>query len=122
MRGQEPLLLAVVMLAGCTATAHVAIPLGSGDYIFLHRFEEHPDINSVELAVQIRGRRIRIVNQSASAVFPVGLVEEGELIWHANTHQWVISQDPAAATANEVGGCSDGPSVIDLKSKVYWTC
>ena len=25
-------------------------------------------------------------------------------------------------TATEVGGCSDGPEVVDLKKRIYWTC
>ena len=26
------------------------------------------------------------------------------------------------AGADEVGGCSDGPTVIDLVARIYWTC
>lgn len=35
---------------------------------------------------------------------------------------WIISSDPADVNAEEVGGCTDGPPVIDLKKKVFWMC
>jgi hypothetical protein len=63
-----------------------------------------------------------LVNESESDVFPRGILEEGTLIWHKKSAQWIIGQVPADADAGEVGGCSDGPAVIDLEKKIYWTC
>lgn len=36
--------------------------------------------------------------------------------------QWVIVRSEADRHATEVGGCSDGPEVVDLQQKIYWTC
>ena len=74
------------------------------------------------LAAQIRGRHIVLINNDRADVFPAGLIAEGTLMWHAASGQWIIGTAPADADATEVGGCSDGPDVIDLQSRVYWTC
>jgi hypothetical protein len=65
---------------------------------------------------------VTITNNGPTDVFPRGLIEEGTLMWHAKSGQWIIGTDPADATAADVGGCSAGPSVIDLQRRTYWTC
>lgn len=75
-----------------------------------------------ELAAEIRGHHIKLINHSASSAFPEGVVEEGDLLWHASSGQWIVAETAADADATDVGGCSDGPAVIDLERKIYWTC
>ena len=114
----------VVMLSACEATSNAELPLPSGDYVFVHKFAEaeHSEIPSIELTVQIRERHIVVINNDRTDVFPRGLIEEGTLIWHAASAQWIIGDSPADADAPVVGGCSDGPSVVDLQRRIYWTC
>ena len=97
-------------------------PIVSGHYVFEHRYAEHPDMQSILLEATIDGDHIVLVNRSDSTVFPKGVLAEGRLVWHAATRQWIISQGEADATATEVGGCSDGPEVVDLEKRIYWTC
>ena len=120
MRRAFLLVVATIGVGGCTSEAQPS--LVSGDYVFAHRFEEHPDIPSTELAVQIRGRQVTIINNGPTDVFPRGLIEQGTLIWHAKSGQWIIGTNAADANAADLGGCSDGPSIIDLQRKIYWTC
>ena len=54
--------------------------------------------------------------------FSRGVIAEGELTWHARSRQWIIGVESADKDADEVGGCSDGPEVVDLVARVYWTC
>jgi hypothetical protein len=115
-------LFLVALLGACGRTSEAELPLSSGEYVFTHRFAEHPDIPSIELTVRIRGRHVTVTNDAEAAVFPRGLIEEGTLMWHSRSGQWIIGAEPADAEAPVVGGCSDGPSVIDLRRKVYWTC
>ena len=115
-------LLVFATVGACACTSETQPPLPSGDYVFAHRFAEHPDIPSTEFSVQIRGRHVTITNNGPTDVFPRGLIEEGTLMWHAKSGQWIIGTDAADANAADVGGCSDGPSVIDLQRKTYWTC
>jgi hypothetical protein len=102
--------------------AEPAVPIASGHYVFEHRFAEHPDMRSIPLEAMIDGDRIVLTNEIDSVVFPRGVVVEGRLAWHAATQQWIIAQESADANAADVGGCSDGPEVIDLEKRIYWTC
>ena len=114
-------LLAVVVSA-CQSSKEP--PLPSGDYVFTHKFAEaeQSSIPSIKVDVQIRGRHIVLINNDRTDVFPAGLLEEGTLMWHAASSQWIIGRDPTDEHAPEVGGCSTGPSVIDLGRRIYWTC
>jgi hypothetical protein len=115
-------LLLIVTASACENTSSPEPPLLNGEYSFTHRFAEHPDIPSIQLTVQINGRRIVLTNNDRTDVFPAGLIEEGTLMWHASSAQWIIGSSAADADASEVGGCSDGPSVVDLQRRIYWTC
>lgn len=112
-----------LMAAGpSVGKAEPALPIASGRYEFQHRFAEHPRLSSMRLTATIKGRRIVLFNKSGSAVFPAGVVAEGTLAWHAASAQWIIAEGPADRDAEEVGGCSDGPDVVDLEQRIYWTC
>lgn len=97
-------------------------PLRDGEHAFRHRSAEHPKLPAHPLVARVTGTHIVLVHRKASSVFPIGVVAEGELMWHDASKQWVLGQDPADRTAEEVGGCSDGPEVVDLRERIYWTC
>ena len=111
-----------VVLALADCASQPPLPIASGTYRFRQRFAEHPSMQGTEFAATIDGRRIRVVNDGDSSVFPRGVVETGTLVWHARSREWVIATQPADADAEDVGGCSDGPTVVDLVARVYWTC
>ncbi|KGQ20260.1 hypothetical protein LF41_796 [Lysobacter dokdonensis DS-58] len=104
------------------ASAAPARPIADGDYTFHHRFAEHPFIPSVDMQASIRAGRITITNPSPSAALPGGVIADGRLLWNAHASQWIIALFPADSEATEVGGCSDGPEVVDLEKRIYWTC
>lgn len=110
----------------CSVPSAVAsgpeMPLPSGGYVFLHRFAEHPDLPSIQLEAQIDAGRITLTNHERDDVFPRGVIAEGMIVWHAASRQWIIAEQPEDAMVIEVGGCSDGPEVVDLQRKIYWTC
>jgi len=100
------------------------IPLKDGEYTFEHKYaeaEQH-QIKSITLIVKIVGKHIMVINNDHDDVFPMGVLEEGTLMWHSESSQWIIGQNPSDANAPEVGGCSGGPTVIDLEKRIYWTC
>lgn len=112
---------ALVFLQGCSSTQSPAHPLLSGTYVFSHRSAEHPNQMGHPLQVTIDGSHITVYNADSASVFPVGLVVEGTLLWHAGAAKWIIgSKEDLKAV--EVGGCSDGPAVVDLTNKVFWSC
>jgi len=115
-------LLLVLAVSACQSSG--APPLPSGDYVFVHKFAEaeQSNIPSIKLDVQIRGRHIVLTNNDKTDVFPAGVVEQGTLMWHAASGQWIIGTKPTDVDAAEVGGCSAGPAVVDLERRIYWTC
>ena len=98
------------------------LPIKNGEYIFKHKFAEHPAMDSTHFLVKIKGNHIVVTHVENSEVFPIGLIDEGTLMFHEKAQAWIISTSPKDINANEVGGCSDGPTVVDLINKIYWTC
>jgi hypothetical protein len=119
MKRATPFLLATA-LAACASQP--ALPIASGVYRFQQRFAEQPSMQGTELKATIEGRHNELVNIGNSTVFPMGVIENGVLSWHARSRQWVIVSDPGDARAEDVGGCSGGPAVVDLVARIYWTC
>ncbi len=78
-------------------------PLRDGEHAFRHRSAEHPNLPAHPLVARISGTRMVLVNRKASSVFPIGVVAEGELMWHAASKQWVLGCEPANRTEEEVG-------------------
>ena len=122
-----PKLAPIMLVAACTtsvgATPVQSAPLPDGDYTFAHRFAEHPTMLSITMHVRVRGQRVAVTNDDGPTdVFERGVVDEGLLLWHAASRQWIIGDTEADKDAPEVGGCSGGPEVIDLAKKIYWTC
>ena len=124
--GVRPLMktiaLALLGLAGCVEASDPPIPIASGEYEFTHRFAEHPAIPSIRLKVQVEGAHVVFVNPEASDPFTAGVIDEGTLMWHAASEQWIVGREPADRSLPDAGGCSGGPEVIDLRNRVYWTC
>ena len=115
-------ILVSLLAASCASAVDPPLPIPDGVYIFHHRFAEHPDMPSIDLTAKIKGRHVVLINTGSSAAFPNGVIAQGTLMWHLQSKQWIIGQAPGDRSANEVGGCSDGPEVIDLANRVYWTC
>jgi hypothetical protein len=96
--------------------------ISDGEYVFQHKFAEHPNMSSIQLNVIVKGVLVTVINADDDAIFPLGIIDHGELFWHKGSSKWIIVYSPEDKDAKDVGGCSAGPSVIDLKEKVYWTC
>ncbi len=108
-----------------TSTSTSAIPaqpLADGFYVFQQRYAEHPHMPGILLDTEIKQGKIYLTNNDRAGVFPLGLIDEGELYWHPRSGQWIIVNSAQDKSATEVGGCSDGPVMVDLKKRIYWTC
>jgi hypothetical protein len=91
-----------------------APPLSDGEYSFALKDAEFPLEDDIDVTVRIRGERISVVNQNRAGVFPEGLIEEGTLLWHPASKQWIIGQSEADASAPQVGGCGAGPRCDEI--------
>lgn len=118
--------LTVALLLGlsvCLAASPSRPPLASGEYRFQWKDAEFPSGTGFPVKVTISGRHIVVTNEHPHGEVPVGELENGLLLWHAASEQWIISHDAADAKAESVGGCGDSdPFVVDFKSRVIWTC
>ena len=112
----------ILLLASAATVAGKPLPIKAGQYKFAHHFAEDPSFPSITVDVRIRGRHIVVTNNDKTDVFPHGVLSEGTLIWHSASKQWIIGDTQKDADLSDVGGCSDGPEVVDLKNRVYWTC
>ena len=74
--------------------------------------------------VKIKGNSIKIIhNGKGNLTGNKGdILDEGIIMKHAKTGQWIIGHSRKDKNAKEVGGCSEGPSVIDFKHKKWWSC
>jgi hypothetical protein len=118
---------ASVLVAFCAVSAFAyandtSPPIADGRYTFVVKLAEQPNVPGGELDAEVRGRNIRFTSKPNSSVFPAGLVEEGILLWHAASRQWIIGHSEGDAEITEVGGCTGGPFVVDLEQKIFWTC
>ncbi len=111
-----------LLVSSTQAGAAPPLPIRSGQYTFQHRFAEHPTVKSISFTAKINGTHIVLINKAKSDVFPKGVIAEGTLMWHAGSGQWIIGQEASDQLVKDVGGCSDGPEIIDLQKKIYWTC
>jgi hypothetical protein len=97
-------------------------PLSEGTYQFVLRFAEHSAIDGPPLKVTIRGDSIYVDEVGERTTLSSRFVVSGLLLWHIPTGQWIIGEKPEDASADEVGGCSDGPLVIDPRFFQVWSC
>ena len=99
--------------------------LKNGTYKFSIRDAEyvgHPIV--AKCKVIINGNKIKVIytDNTLTLIKYGDTFDEGTLIWHKKTKQWIIGHSKQDINAKEVGGCSDGPRVIDLKKKEIWNC
>jgi hypothetical protein len=103
-------------------TGHPSPPIADGKYSFQLRDPEFPDAAGIPLRATVDAEHIEFVTTAASDRFPEGARFEGALTWHAGTKQWLLGEAPGDALATAVGGCSEGPEVVDLDKRIFWMC
>ena len=74
--------------------------------------------------IKIKGNSIRVIHNGNKNLTGIKgeIIDQGIIVWHAKSKQWIIAHNSKDKNAKEVGGCSDGPSVIDFKHKRFWMC
>ena len=98
------------------------IPLPTGRYEFHVRYTEHPSTPGPKLIAEIVDNHIELINVDSDDVFPFGVIASGTLMWHETSQRWIIGHGEDDLKAPFVGGCSDGPDVVDLVERIWWTC
>ena len=96
-----------------------------GIYTYKIAFEEWGGKSlGATCTVQIAGDSIKIIhNGKGNLTGRKGdILDQGIIMKHQKTGKWIIGHNPKDKNADVIGGCSDGPSVIDFKRKKFWSC
>ena len=107
----------------CTVNTYAQRPK-NGTYIYQVAFAEWQGKSmGATVLVKIKGDSVYIIHNGGNLSGHKGeVIDSGIIMKHRKTGQWIIGSDPRDKDAPEVGGCSDGPSVIDFIHKKFWLC
>lgn len=73
--------------------------------------------------VIIKGDSIKVIHDGSKVSGTRGeIFDAGIIMKHKKTGKWIIGHSPKDVDAKEIGGCSEGPTIIDFKNKKWWTC
>lgn len=74
--------------------------------------------------VFIKGDSIRVIHNGRLNLSGQkgDILDEGIIMKHATTGKWIIGHSVKDKNAKHIGGCSDGPSIIDFRRKKFWSC
>lgn len=123
MTSQNIQILSLVTSLLFLATATLGQIPKSGTYQYDVAFAEWAGKSlGSTVTVVISGDSIKIINNGSLPGRKGDIIEQGRIRKHKFTGQWIIATKPEDEFAEEVGGCSDGPRVIDFKKKKWWTC
>jgi hypothetical protein len=117
---------AVPFFVACISTNDPELPIKSGTYDFQHRDAEFPDSPGYPVIATILGNNIVVTyNGQNSCLSEIrdsnNVLYDETLMWHRKTEQWILGTDDADRDADEVGGCSTGPDIIDFENRILWT-
>ena len=77
-----------------------------------------------KVTVVINGDSIRIIYEGDGSLTNAkkgDVFDQGKIMKH-KTGVWIIGKSKSDAEADEIGGCSGGPTLIDFKGRKYWMC
>lgn len=117
-------LLIILSLSLLSISLYSQKPKG-GIYTYAIAFEEWSGKSlGATCTVIIKGDSIKIVHNGKTNLTGIKgkILDEGIIMKHKKTGKWIIGHSPRDINAKEIGGCSDGPSVIDFKNKKWWSC
>ncbi|RZM04994.1 MAG: hypothetical protein EOO88_55555 [Pedobacter sp.] len=72
--------------------------------------------------VRIKGDSIYVINDGSLTGRKGEIIDAGVIMKHKRTGKWIIGHNAKDVLAKEIGGCSEGPHVIEFKKKRWWTC
>lgn len=74
--------------------------------------------------VIIKGNTVKVLHNGKKGLEGKkgDMIAKGIIMKHIKTGKWIIANSSKDKYAKEIGGCSDGPPVIDFKNKIFWLC
>ncbi len=123
IKNKKPLFFTIMLLFASVAV--FAQKPKDGTYTYSIVFAEWGGKSlSSTCTVIIKGDSIKIIhNGKKNLTGEKGeIIDQGIIMKHTKTGKWIIGRSKKDKDAKEIGGCSDGPSVIDFKHKRFWKC
>ena len=95
----------------------------NGTYDYRIEFAEFVEgAMTVPCKVQFKNDSVFVINIEDNFLGAKGdTLDTGILTMH-KSGRWIILHNEDELNADEVGGCTDGPTVIDIEKKIYWMC
>jgi hypothetical protein len=96
----------------------------SGTYFYTIHQAEHPNLKfTTKCRVEINGNNVKVIylGGNLSNTNKGDVLDEGVILKH-KSGRWIIGKKKSDTKLDEIGGCTDGPSEIDFKKKIYWMC
>jgi hypothetical protein len=96
----------------------------NGTYTYSIAFAEWDGkSNGATCSVIIRGDSIFVLhNGTGNLTGKKGdTLDKGIIMKHKKTGKYIIGHNPSDSNAPEANGC-DGPSIIDFRKKLFWSC
>jgi len=123
----RPTFLGTVVLLTLLAASSVAVGQipQSGTYTYEIAFDEWAGKSLGERCiVVITGDSIKVFYDGKGNLTAAKghILAEGIIMKHTKSGQWIIGHEKKDKEAVEIGGCSDGPTIIDFKRKRFWYC
>ena len=119
----KPILLSLLLVLTVFVTH--AQKTKDGTYTYAIAFQEWKGKSlGATCTVIIKGDSIKIIHNGTGNLSGSkgDIIDEGILMKHTKTGKWIIAHSNNDKNAKEIGGCSNGPSVIDFKLKQFWLC
>jgi hypothetical protein len=111
------------LLSLTSFTTHAQKPK-NGTYTYKIAFEEWQGKSlNTTCTVIVKGDSIKIVYDGTGNLTAKkgDIIDEGIMMVH-KTGKWIVAHSVNDKEAKEIGGCSNGPLVIDFKKKLVWIC
>jgi len=118
-------LLVFVFLLSCSSILIHAQKPKDGTYTYAIAWAEWGGKSlGATCTVIIKGDSIKVIHNGKTNVTGKkgDIYAQGTIMKHTKTGKWIIGKNKKDKDAKEIGGCSDGPSVIDFRNKKFWSC
>jgi hypothetical protein len=92
----------------------------NGTYIYKLCFAEWGKCMNT-CKVRIKGDSIIVYALEDLSIPKNEIIDAGIILKH-KSGKWIIGKSQKDKNAAEIGGCSEGPLIIDFKKKRVWTC
>ena len=95
-----------------------------GTYTYSFAFAESQGKSlGATCTVIIKGDSVNVVhNGKGNLTGNKGDIIDSGIIMKHKSGKWIIGHNSKDKKADDIGGCSDGPRVIDFKRKKVWSC